>query len=84
MVIEGGRPHVKKFFVSLILLVALLPGCASFESFAKSLNERKVQSCVYWSGFAGGPLSGAQVQVKGVTATGGVVFETCLGEKNAN
>ena len=70
--------------VWFVLLLPFLSGCAGFASFAETLNERKVQSCVYWSGFVGGMLSGAQAQVKGVTATGGVDFDTCLGNNNAN
>lgn len=68
----------------LVMLFPFLGGCGGFASFAETLNERKVQSCVYWSGFVGGALSGVQAQVKGVTATGGVDFDTCLGVKNAN
>ncbi len=62
----------------------LFVSCVSFESFAKTLNERQVQSCVYWSGFVGGPMTGAQVQVRGVTSTGGVVFDTCMKDEHAN
>ena len=73
-----------KNVVWFVLLLPLLGGCAGFASFAETLNERKVQSWVYWSGFVGGALSGVQAQMKGVTATGGVDFDTCLGNKNAN
>lgn len=73
---------MKKF----LLLVCLLAfsGCASLSSLADTLNERKVQSCIYWSGFVGGALNGVQAQVKGVTSTGGVPFNTCLRGTDAN
>lgn len=67
--------------VSTCLVVLLLgEGCASFASFAETLNARQVQSCIKGQGFLGGVWAGGQVQVQGVTATGGVGLRQCLGE----
>ena len=74
---------MKKLFW-LLMCLFMFSGCASLSSFADTLNERKVQSCIYWSGFVGGALNGVQAQVKGVTSTGGVPFNTCLKGTNAN
>lgn len=57
-----------------------LSGCSGFASMADSLNQRQVKSCLYYEGFAGGGWPGVpQMRVRGVTATGGVAFETCIG-----
>lgn len=63
----------------LLLLLASI-GCTSFASFANTLNERQVQSCIKWSGFVGGSLAGGVVQVVGLTATGGATLRMCQGE----
>ena len=62
----------------------VLSGCASMASLASTMNERQIQSCVYWAGFVGGALSGGHAQVKGITATGGVPLTTCIGDSHAN
>lgn len=60
--------------------LVLLSGCAGFASLAETLNERQVQSCIRWQGFAGGGWPGVpQVQVQGMTATGGVTLAQCIG-----
>lgn len=65
----------------MLLLIAglLLSGCASFASFAATLDQRQIQSCIKWQGFVGGGWAGGQVQVMGMTATGGVKLNQCLG-----
>ena len=67
-----------------LLLLLLLSSCVSLASLAETMNERQIKSCVYWSGFVGGALTGVQAQVKGVTSTGGVPFDTCVGGKSAD
>ena len=60
--------------------LVLLSGCTGFASLAETLNERQVQSCIRWQGFAGGGWPGVpQVQVQGMTATGGVTLAQCIG-----
>lgn len=54
------------------LLVCLLCTGCGLTKLADSLNERKVQSCIYTSGF----LSPFQI-AKTITATGGVTVEQC-------
>jgi hypothetical protein len=67
--------------LGVCVLVTSLSGCAGFASLAQTLNDRNVQSCVYWSGFAGGGWPGVpQVQIRGVTATGGVSLKMCAGQ----
>ena len=67
---------------SIMFSLIALSGCASLASLADTMNERKISSCIRWSGFVGGPLTGAQVQVQGITATGGATLRTCQGEKD--
>ena len=67
--------------VFLLCVCLICGGCQSLASLAESLNARQVQSCLYYSGFAGGALTGAQVQIRGITATGGVKFEVCTGKE---
>ena len=62
-----------------VLVFSMLSGCAGLASLADTMNERQIQSCIRWQGFAGGVLSGAQVQIQGVTATGGVTLKECTG-----
>ena len=63
-----------------LVLCAELSGCSGFASMAETLHARQVKSCLYYEGFAGGSWPGVpQMRVRGVTATGGVEFETCLG-----
>lgn len=62
-------------FVLLMCTLAVLNGCTNWTSFMQSLNERQIQSCLYYEGYAAG-----YVRVKGVTATGGVKFSECKGE----
>ena len=65
--------------LALTMLMAL-NGCAGLSSLADTMNARQIQSCIRWQGFAGGGWPGVpQVQVYGVTATGGVRLETCTG-----
>ena len=52
----------------LLLLALLLSGCTG--ALIDHLNERQVQSCVWFSN----PLSGA----RSVTATGGLPMDVCL------
>ena len=67
-------------FLVLLSLLVMLSGCTGFASLAETLNARNVQSCIRWQGFAGGGWPGVpQVQVNGVTATGGVTLAMCLG-----
>lgn len=58
--------------LSFLLLALLLGGCANVASLAQTLNDRGVQSCVFYSG-SYGPFVG----VHGMTATGGVPIEQC-------
>lgn len=58
-----------------ILVVLTLSSCTSWTNFMQSLNERQIQSCLYYEGYAAG-----YVRVKGVTATGGVKFSECRGD----
>ena len=63
-----------------LTILLTLNGCAGFASLAETLNARNVQSCIRWQGFAGGGWPGVpQVQVHGITATGGAKLETCVG-----
>ena len=64
-----------------MLIVALfLSGCAGLSSLADTMNARQIQSCIRWQGFAGGGWPGVpQVQVYGMTATGGVSLAQCTG-----
>ena len=63
-----------------LFLLFVLQGRSGFASLAHTLNERQVQSCIRWQGFAGGGWPGVpQVQVYGVTATGGVPLAQCTG-----
>lgn len=73
---------MKKFLC--LLLLPFLSGCTGLASLAETMNDRQIKSCLYWSGFVGGALNGVQAQVKGVTSTGGVSFDTCLGGKSAD
>jgi hypothetical protein len=53
---------------ALLLLALLLSGCTGM--LIDRLNERHVQSCVWFSN----PISGA----RSITATGGLDIATCL------
>lgn len=66
--------HICGLFVLL-----MLTGCTSLASLAETMNERKISSCIKWQGFVGGPMVGAQVQVQGITATGGATLRMCQG-----
>ena len=70
----------------LVLAILLaLNGCAGLSSLAQTMNDRQIQSCIRWQGFAGGGWPGVpQVQVHGITATGGVKLETCVGGEGNN
>lgn len=61
----------------LAALFTLLSGCTGLASLADSLNERQVQSCIQWQGHISS--LGGGVQVRGVTATGGVPLASCVG-----
>ena len=63
---------MKEFILSTFLLV-LLQGCSGWHSFISDLNTRSVESCIYFTGSAGPYIS-----IKGVTATGGVLLESCI------
>ncbi len=66
---------VTQRLILLLCLCILYTGCTSFASLGDTLNERQVQSCVYTQGAAG-----LFVQVRSVSATGGIPLETCLRE----
>ena len=79
----GVFGHVPMFmlYVGLLLLLVSMQGCSGLYSLVDALNERQVQSCIRWQGFAGGGWPGVpQVQVYGVTATGGVTLAQCVGQ----
>lgn len=77
-----GQKSLQLSVVLLGVLCLVLSGCSSFSSLADTLNKRQVQSCLYWQGFAGGGWPGVpQMQVRGVTATGGVLLEQCTDTK---
>jgi len=68
-------------FILIGVGIFLLSGCTGLSSLMQDLNTRQVQSCIYWQGFAGGGWPGVpQVQVRGITATGGVPLKQCAGE----
>ncbi len=58
----------------LIGTLLLLTGCNGWHGFIADLNERRVQSCIYYEGNAA-----AYVRVRGVTATGGMSLSECMG-----
>ena len=64
--------NVVKKVSGVVALLLLTSGCSSLGSLAEMLNERKVQSCLYYEGNAGPYL-----RVKGITATGGVNLQDC-------
>lgn len=59
----------------LISLSLLMTACTNWTSFMQSLNERQIQSCLYYEGHAMGYM-----RLKGITATGGVKLSECRGE----
>ena len=70
-----------RWVLGMLSLLLALQGCTGFASLAQTLNERQVQSCIRWQGFAGGGWPGVpQMQVYGVTATGGVSLAQCVGQ----
>ena len=58
--------------LSILVAAATLSGCTGFSSLVQSLNERQVQSCLYYEGNIS-----AYVRLKGISATGGVKLEDC-------
>ena len=67
-------------WIGLMVVMFCMSGCAGLSSLADTINERHIQSCIRWQGFAGGGWPGVpQVQMHGVTATGGVTLAMCLG-----
>lgn len=60
--------------LSLCLFLLCLTGCASsVASLAETLNQRNVQSCLWYQGSAG-----PYAHIQGVTATGGLPVAQCL------
>ena len=67
-------------WIGIMAVMFCVSGCAGLSSLAHTMNERKIQSCIRWQGFAGGGWPGVpQVQLNGITATGGVTLAMCLG-----
>lgn len=66
-------------WVFLVLCVCV-SGCTSLASLAATMNARHIASCIQWQGFVGSPLTGAQVQVRGLTVTDGATMAMCRGE----
>ena len=56
----------------VVALLLLTTGCSSLSSLANTLNERKVQSCLYYEGSIG-----PHMRLKGITATGGINLQDC-------
>ena len=61
-------------FVLFVGLASL--GCTSFASLANTLNDRQVQSCLFYQG-----MVGPYAHVRGITATGGAPLDVCLKEQ---
>ena len=58
--------------VLALLCLALGGGCADVASLGKTFNDRRVTSCIWFSG-SYGPFVG----IHGVTATGGATIDQC-------
>ena len=59
--------------------VLFMSGCASIASLAATMNERQIQSCLKYQGIVGGGMGAtANVQLNGVTATGGASLQDCM------
>ena len=63
----------------LVVLCLALTGCASFHSFIESLNERQLQSCIYYTGTlqAGAVPASGSLYVRALSVTGGATIDQC-------
>ena len=70
---------MRKVKMFLVIIAAItLTGCTGFASLVQSLNERQVQSCLYYEGNIS-----AYVRLKGVSAIGGFGLENCMGVRGS-
>ena len=57
----------------IITISLFFLGCGAWHNFVVDLNDRKVESCVYYEGNSAG-----YVRVRGVIATGGLLISDCM------
>ena len=64
---------------SLVLLGLMLSSCTSFHSFVQSLNDRQLQSCIYYTGTlqAGAVPASGSLYVRALSVTGGATIDQC-------